>query len=205
MSSIQGGMWRGPTNTKIPAITHILSYRVTGVVPTSGGAQQTFALPPTASNAAQYTPAQNSVNYAPQASPVLPNNEPQKGLRMFVTSIVVRDYGTGVLFGAGTNGTIISLADQNYNASSVYTPTVSNNAISAGNTIISVTTAAAIAASAATNSPYVQQQIGSAGLIVVNPYDQLAVGFLAPGGTVTTAATATAFTLDVFGYWAQTI
>lgn len=220
MSSIQGGMWRAPQNTKIPALSHVFSFRVTGVNPTLGAAATLVQLPATYSNAAQVTPAQNSVNYAPTASPVLPNNEPMQGLRLFVTQMVVRDAnGTIGSNTTATNSTVIALIDQNYNSSGAYTPTVNNNAAAAANTVIALSngTTTIPAAPAGGSAPYVVAQIGDAtgvlggvtadstGLVVVNPYDQLAINFTPPAITGGTLGTATAFTVDVFGYWAQTI
>lgn len=222
MSSLNNGLWRAPQNTKMPGPSLILSYRVTGLVPTTGTALQTFALPTTASNPAQYNQVQAPQNFAITSSPTATNNEPQQGLSLLVTQMLVRD-ANGILFGvAATNNTVVSLIDQNYNSSGAWTSSMATSytaqVAAAANTVIAVTTTAAVsAAPAGGRAPYVSAQIGvsngtqggtagdATGVVVVNPYDNLAVAVLVPAGTVTTAATATAFTIDLIGMWIPAI
>ncbi len=205
MSSLNSGLWRAAQNTKIPGPSLVLSYRVA-----VGAGDSSVLLPSSATNPAQYTPFNApGGNYAPQSSPVLRDNEPQQGLRLFVTDMVVRD-ANGLLSNAGT--TTVNLFDANYAADgSTYTDSNANTyapaAAGAGNTIITVPVLGAAAAAAA-QSVYVKNSIGnvlapnivaSRGLIVVKPYDQLGV-------TVTGAATsrtATSLVVDVIGYWQQ--
>lgn len=214
MSSINGGMWRAPQNTKVPAVSHLLSVRVTGVsfangtTPATSG--NTFLLPQTFSNPAQYSPAQTS-NYAPSASPVLPSNEPQQGLRLYVTEIVARRFnGTYSPSVAGAN---IVVADLNFDPSAGTWSATPGSTVGAANTVIGVAPLTGLAAPIGDQSPYIRATVGQVGgdattadnqgLIVVRPYDQLAIGV--SGSASGTAPTSTAFTLDLFGYWAQTI
>lgn len=206
MSSLNSGLWRAAQNTKIPGPSLVLSYRVNY---TAAGAISVL-LPSTLTNPAQLTPAQAPNNYAPQASPVLRDNEPQQGLRLFVTDMVVRD-ANGLVAGAASAGRV-ALFDANYAADgSTYTDSNATGyapaAAGAGNTIIAVNIAAAGSAQpGAANSIYHKNSVGnvttpgqgSRGIIVVRPYDQLGVTVDAAAG-----ATATSLVVDVIGYWQQ--
>lgn len=229
MSNLVTGLWRAPQNTKVAAQSHILSYRVSGLNLTIGQATQNFILPSTTFNSATYTQVQAPNNYAITASPVLPSNEPQQGLRLFVSKLVVRDLN-GSLFpsfasGALASNTAVSLYDSNYSSAGVYTASTAsgftNQGPAAANTLLTVQGLTGQTAPAAPVGNQVLQFVvdtgatqtygttGNAiGLIVVQPYDQLGIS-VTPAVIGTAAspvqATATAFTVDVFGYWAQAI
>jgi len=108
---------------------------------------------------------------------IQPTGEPQQGRRFFVTEIVVRD-ANGNLSGAGaTAGGTVDLLD-----------------VTTSTTVATVTSPAN-----ATMPAYVRATITS-GLGVINPNDALSIVYTKPTGAT---ATATGFTVDVFGYWQQ--
>lgn len=113
---------------------------------------------------------------------IQPTGEPQVGRRFFVTELVLRDQN-GNLSGAGaTAGGTVQLVD-------VTTGTNGNP------TVLATVTSPA----SATVPAYIRQAVQT-GLGVVNPNDAVAIVYTAPTGAT---ATATGFTLDVFGYWQQ--
>lgn len=92
MPMFGNGLWVAEQNTKIPASTHVLSYRATL---TAANAGQTIALPSTVTNPAQAV-----------FIGIQPTGQPQQGRRLFVTGLVVRD-ANGAL--GGTAGGSVQL------------------------------------------------------------------------------------------------
>lgn len=108
---------------------------------------------------------------------IAPTGEPQVGRRFFVTELVLRDQN-GNLSGSGaTAGGTVALLNATTNT-----------------TLATVTSPAAASA-----PPYVRVAVQT-GLGVVNPNDAVSIVYTAPTGAT---ATATGFTVDVFGYWQQ--
>jgi hypothetical protein len=183
MTSYNQGLWRGPQNTQIPSINHILSFKVAYTALGVGGTT-TIALPSTTGlGSAQYTAAQSPTNYAVTASPCLPNNEPQQGLYTYVTSLAIRNLVGGPLTftGATLNANAVQLID-----------------VTQSNAVVATLAGPAAAATAA---PYYVANI-TQGLVQIAPYDALAVTINA--STVVASAN-TGFVLDVFGYYNQAI
>lgn len=107
--------------------------------------------------------------------------EPQQGRRLFVTELVVRDVA-GNLSGAGaTGGGTVQLIDT----------TLQPN----------VTVATVTSPANATQAPYVRQSVQT-GTAAVGPQDTLSIVYTQPTGAT---ATATSFTVDIFGFWQQGI
>lgn len=105
--------------------------------------------------------------------------EPQQGRRLFVTQLVIRD-ANGNLSGAGaTAGGTVALVN-----------------IATGTTVATVTSPAS-----ASQAPYVVAPI-TTGAGVIGPQDTLRIVYTAPTGAT---ATATSFTVDIFGYLQQGI
>lgn len=201
MSSVGNGLWRGPQNTKIPGPSLVLSYRASGL---TAAAAATILVPSTVYNPGQVAAAAAPYNYAPQASPVIPNASPQQGLRCLVTELIVRDItnasGQATL---GSSSTVVSLYDANYNGSTgVYTDSNASGftpaAFGSANTVLAVTVPAT--AAAGNQTPFAHVAQGTGALIVIRPYDQLAINLPA-----STGGTATGFTLDVIGMWVQAV
>lgn len=183
MTSYNQGLWRAPQNTQIPALNHILSYKVVYTALGTGGTT-TVALPSTTGlGTAQYTAGQSPTNYAVTASPCLPNNEPQQGLYTYVTHLAIRNLVGGplTLTGATANANAVQLID-----------VTQSNAV--------VATLAGPSAQA-TASPYYIQPI-TQGLVQIAPYDALAVTINA---STVVASSNTGFVLDVFGFYNQAI
>lgn len=185
MPSLTSGLYQPEQNISNPALSNlVLSYRATFTQLATGGTV-TLALPANSFNPAQVTPAAAPTNYAPQASPVLTNNEPQQGRRLFVTNMIVRDLNGSLTPTGGTAATnAIQLIDQ-----------TQSNAV-----VIQMAGPTASASAA----PYYVSQTGIApnaqGVTVVAPYDQLA---LVINGSTVVATAATSLTVDVFGFWQQ--
>jgi hypothetical protein len=135
---------------------------------------QIIALPNVNQNPAQVVPV------SPSNLPTGVSSEPQQGKRSFLTQMVVRD-ANGNLSGAGaTAGGAVNLLDA-----------TQGNAV-----CLSVTSAA----SATPPMIQISAQQPPATAVPIQPYDALSVQYVAPTGAT---ATATAFTVDVFGYWQQ--
>lgn len=202
MSSINAGMWRAAQNTKLPALTHVLSYRVQNLNPAGG--QQVIAFPSSAGNAAQVV----------TAYPIQRDASPQQGVRMFIQSLILRD-ANGTLnatggSAAGGNLTVALIDQSPVNGVTSNTPVAASSS-NGGNVIITASLTNTFGQTAAQASPaYVMAQIGVApnpvGLVVVNPYDQLALAITpATAGTGQTAPGATAFTVDVLATYQQAV
>jgi len=95
MPSLSPSTWSAEQNTKIPADTHYISYRVQLSAANVSG---TFPIPTSQTNPAQAT-----------FPGVAPTGEPQQGRRMFVTKLVVRDATAAI---GGTAGGSVALLDQ---------------------------------------------------------------------------------------------
>ena len=105
--------------------------------------------------------------------------QPQQGRRLFVTQLVVRDVA-GNLSGAGaTGGGTVSLVD----------------------TTTGVTVATVTSPAQAQQPAYVVQAV-TTGAGAVGPQDALSINYTTAAGAT---ATATSFTVDIFGYWQQGI
>ena len=116
-------------------------------------------------------------------SPVLPYNSPQQGRRFLAYMMAVRDvasatFGTaGNLSGSGaSSGGTVQIIDQ-----------------AQSNAVVATLTSAASA-----SPPQAQIATLTAVPVIVNPYEQMAVTFTQPVGAT---ASATAFTVDLFGFW----
>lgn len=139
----------------------------------AAGATQTVPLPALYSNIGQILPV----------NPVLPFNSPQQGRRFIPYTVCVRDvssanFGTpGNLSGAGASaGGTVQIIDQAQSNAVVATLTAPASASPAQALIVTLTAAP----------------------VVVNPYEQLAITYTQPTGAT---ATATGFTVDLFGFW----
>lgn len=176
MSSVISGVWRQAQNTKLPAISHLLSVRV----PITANTNTTYNIPANTSNVVQNTAAQQPLNFAPQQNPVLPNNKPQQGLRFFTTEMIVRDANAALTGAGATTPSSVTLVDVTQGSAQV----------------------AGVSPSAGINSVYLRGAIVG-GAVIINPYDQLAIVFTAQAGG--TPSTATAFTVDILGYWQQSV
>ncbi len=100
------GLWYADTNTKIPGLTHLLSYRV---LLAATGTTQTVVLPDTANNPGQVV----------KTNPLQPYATPQQGKRLFPYLFVVRD-PAGVIAPTGsTGGGTIALIDQSQSNATV--------------------------------------------------------------------------------------
>lgn len=89
------GLWLGDQNVKIPALSHLLSFKVNLA---AANTSQTIALPTSYTNPAQLVlpgPA--------------PSGEPQQGKRFFATHLMVRDANAPI---GGTAGGSVALLDQ---------------------------------------------------------------------------------------------
>jgi hypothetical protein len=89
------GLWLGDQNTKIPSLSHLLSYKVNL---SAANTTQTIVIPTTYQNPAQVVlpgPA--------------PSGEPPQGKRFFATHLVVRDANGPI---GGTAGGSVALLDQ---------------------------------------------------------------------------------------------
>jgi hypothetical protein len=202
MTSINAGLWRAAQNTRIPALNHVLSYRVSGLNPTGGA--QTFQFPSSAGNPAQVV----------TAYPIVRDAEPQQGLKIYVQELIVRDAnGTLNATGGTAAGSAFSVAliDQSpVNGVTSNTP-VAASATGNGNVVITATLPNTFGQSAAQATPaYYTTVVGTAGnaagLVVINAYDQLALIITpATAGTGQTAPTATAFSVDVLATYQQAV
>lgn len=89
------GLWLGDQNTKIPSLSHVLSYKA---VLNAANTAQTIAIPTTYQNPAQ----------AVLPGPA-PSGEPPQGKRLFVGMLAVRDPNAAI---GGTAGGSVALLDQ---------------------------------------------------------------------------------------------
>lgn len=105
--------------------------------------------------------------------------QPQQGRRLFVTQLVVRDVA-GNLSGAGATG---------------------GGSVALLNTTTNQTVATVSSPASATQAPYVVAPVAT-GTGVVGPQDSLSIVYTTSTGAT---ATATSFTVDIFGYWQQGI
>lgn len=108
---------------------------------------------------------------------IAPTGEPQVGRRFFVTELVLRDQA-GNLSGAGaTAGGTVQLLNATTNK-----------------------VLATVTSPAAASAPVYVRSAVQQGVDVVNPNDAISFVYTAPTGAT---ATATGFSIDVFGYWQQ--
>ncbi len=140
---------------------------------TAAGTTQTTPLPGLASNPGQIT----------VINAVTPYNSPQQGRKFIPFALCVRDVSSAVpatpgnLSGAGASaGGTVQIIDQAQSNAVVATLTAPATASPAQALLTTLTTAP----------------------VLINPYDQLAVTYTQPTGAT---ATATGFTLDLFGFW----
>lgn len=163
MAMFGNNLWLAEQNTKVPAISHVLSYRVQL----------------TAANTTQTVPIPSAVTNPAQAvfPGIQPTGQPQQGRKLIVTSLIVRDANAAL---GGTAGGSVTLQDTTQGLAVVTMPS---------------------ATAAGANPPYVKVDVTN-GTAFVNPNDALAVVYTAP---TTGAATGTAFTVDVLGYWQQAV
>lgn len=129
MPTLTSNMWKGDVNTKVPALSHYFTYRITGAN-FAATASTNFALPGNYNLLGQYTPAQAPTNFAQTSSPYDVNSEPQFLGAVFVpTQLSVRNpNGTFTGSGGSSAGTAtISLYNSNVagvnNATGVVTRT----------------------------------------------------------------------------------
>ena len=108
MPMFGNGLWLAEQNTKIPAITHVLSYRVQL---TAANTTQTVAIPSAVTNPAQAV-----------FPGIQPTGQPQQGRKLIVTGMVVRDANGPI---GGTAGGSVALQDttQALTVASVASPT----------------------------------------------------------------------------------
>lgn len=99
--------WIAEQNTKIPADTHVLSYRVQLSAAGAGG---TFTIPTSQTNPAQA-----------QFPGIAPTGSPQAGRRLFVTRLCVRDFN-GSLGGTGNATVTLQNATQSLAVASAVVP-----------------------------------------------------------------------------------
>ncbi len=180
MSSLNQGLWKAPQNSLIPALTHLLSFKV-NYTALGVGASTTVALPLTTGlGPATYTAAQAPSNYSISSSPVAANNEPQQGCQTYISHMMLRNLNAPLTPTGGTaNANAVQLIDQSQ----------SNNVI--------VTMAGP--AAAATAAPYYVASV-TTGNVIVQPYDQLAITINA---ATAVASTNTGFVVDLFGWTNQ--
>ncbi len=128
MSYSGAGLWMADPNTKIPAISHLFSYRV---LLANAGTTQTIALPDTASNPGQVV----------KTNPVQAYAQPQQGKRFIPYIWVVRD-PAGVIAPTGTSsGGTVALIDQSQSNATVATLTSTPGASSPLVQIVTLTSA----------------------------------------------------------------
>jgi hypothetical protein len=94
MAMYGNGLWLAEQNTKIPAISHVLSFRVQL---SAANTTQTVAIPQAITNPAQAV-----------FPGIQPTGQPQQGRRLFVTEMVVRDANGPI---GGTAGGSVALQD----------------------------------------------------------------------------------------------
>lgn len=94
MPMFGNGLWLAEQNTKIPAISHVLSYRVQL---TAANTTQTVAIPSAVTNPAQAV-----------FPGIQPTGQPQQGRKLIVTGMVVRDANGPI---GGTAGGSVALQD----------------------------------------------------------------------------------------------
>ncbi len=94
MAMFGNGLWLAETNTKIPAISHVLSFRAQL---SAANTTQTIAIPSVVTNPAQAV-----------FPGIQPTGQPQQGRKLMVTEMVVRDANGAV---GGTAGGSIVLQD----------------------------------------------------------------------------------------------
>lgn len=94
MAMFGNGLWLAEQNTKIPAITHVLSYRVQL---SAANSTQTVAIPSAVTNPAQAV-----------FPGIQPTGQPQQGRKLMVTGLVVRDANGPI---GGTAGGSVTLQD----------------------------------------------------------------------------------------------
>ncbi len=243
MPTLTSNMWKGDVNTKVPALSHYFTFRVTGAN-FAQSATTVFNLPGNYNLLGQYTPAQAPANFAQTSSPYDVNSEPQFQGAVFVpTHMDVRNpNGTFVSSGTGAAGTAtIALFNPNVASINTLTGAVTRTAGSAANSVnqyMSIQWTAsttgnqiwsqeavwedAVSANSITtgtpalgaNPTLVQVPVAetpaSAPGFIAAPVrfglgDSLAINVATAGYVAgsTLAATATQFTVDVFGYWLQ--
>lgn len=94
MAMFGNNLWLAEQNTKVPAISHVLSFRV---LLTAANTTQTVTIPSTVLNPAQAV-----------FPGIQPTGQPQQGRKLVVTSLIVRD-ANGPL--GGTAGGSVALQD----------------------------------------------------------------------------------------------
>lgn len=94
MAMFGNNLWLAEQNTKVPAISHVLSYRATL---TAANTTQTIAIPSAVTNPAQAV-----------FPGIQPTGQPQQGRKLVVTGMVVRDANGPI---GGTAGGSVTLQD----------------------------------------------------------------------------------------------
>ena len=163
MAMFGNNLWLAEQNTKIPAISHVLSYRVQL---NAANTSQTVSVPSAVTNPAQAV-----------FPGIQPTGQPQQGRKLIVTGLVVRDANAAL---GGTAGGSVTLQDTTQGIAVVTQPS---------------------STTAGQNPPYTKTEV-TTGAAFVNPNDALAIIYTAPSAG---AATGTAFTVDVLGYWQQAV
>lgn len=122
MAMFGNGLWLAEQNTKIPAISHVLSYRVQL---TAANTTQTVAIPAAVSNPAQAV-----------FPGIQPTGQPQQGRKLIVTSLIVRD-ANGPL--GGTAGGSVTLQDVTQNLAVVSLPSATTAGLNSPYSKVEVT------------------------------------------------------------------
>ena len=224
-------LWKAEPNTKVPALSHFFSFRVSGLTSLAANGSQTVTFPNNYSNVGQNAVVSgNPAASAPSASAYDPNSEPQYAGATFVPSHLMIRSPNGVLVSSGAlaAGTLaVTLYNQNVSAISATAVTRTPGTLQAYSAGVNGMAQVLLTASTSTtnvvtpevvyessNASALQATQTAGALTGVSPVlfrpgmgDTLAlnvtVASYAAGGTAT--PTATAFTVDCFGYWLQTI
>jgi hypothetical protein len=249
MSTLTTNLWKAAPNTKVPALSHYFSYRITGAA-FNASATTVFTLPSNYVSPGQLAPVAGvPSSYAATFTNPDPNSEPQQlGATFVPTNFCVRNpNGSFVSSGTSAVGTAtISLFNPNVSSINTATGVVTRAAGTAANNVNtyagfswtasgtggqiwtsetvwdanlpanstftataalpgSPTVVATPVAETATSLPGIalsQVRFGLGDSLAVNVN---VTGYVAGSTGALPTATATGFTVDVFGYWIQGI